>query len=79
MEREVPPGYVRHGEQGIKLVDPEACPVGHRWGEPGWQRKHEPCAEHHGHPSWWCHCGREQFLREDGAIVEQLECQRPLA
>lgn len=75
MEHEIPPGYVPWGEQGMMLVDPTECPVGHRWGEPGWQRRHEPCPIHNGHPSWRCHCGRELFLRkEDGAIVEQLDC-----
>jgi hypothetical protein len=72
MEREVPPGYVPWGEQGMELVDPTSCPAGHPfvWGK----RSIEPCPEHHGHPSWVCRCGRELFLREDGTIVAALGC-----
>ncbi len=75
MDRQVPPGYVRWGEQGIRLVDPQACPAGHPWASDGsWQRKHEPCGDHGGHPSWRCHCGRWLYLREDGQIVQELDC-----
>lgn len=75
MEREIPPGYVPWGELGMVLVDPTLCPGGHPFAFG--QRGYEPCAEHRGHPSWVCACGREQFLqREDGAIVGELECQQ---
>lgn len=80
MEREVSPGYVPWGKQGTKLVDPERCPDGHPWATDGtWQRGYEHCSDHRGHPSWRCPCGRWMYLREDGTIVEQLGCQRPLA
>lgn len=73
------PGYEPWGEQGSRLVDPQACPDGHPWAKDGtWQRWYVKCGPHRGHPAWRCHCGREQFLRrEDGAIVEQLDCVEP--
>jgi hypothetical protein len=78
MEREIPPGYAPWGEQGIVLIDPTECPAGHPWADDGWQRSFSPCYGHGGHPSWRCHCGRMQYLRrEDGAIVEQLDCVDP--
>lgn len=75
MEREVPPGYVPWGEQGIRLVDPEQCPAGHpfAWG----QRAFSHCVQHRGHPAWRCKCGVELFLREDGRIVADLACREP--
>lgn len=78
MEHEIPPGYAPWGEQGMVLIDPVACPAGHPWADDGWQRGYAPCSEHRGHPSWRCHCGREQYLRRnDGAIVEEMPCVDP--
>jgi hypothetical protein len=77
MEREMSPGYEPWGEQGSRLIDPQACPDGHPWGSGGWQRSFSPCRDHAGHPSWRCHCGRWQYLREDGEIVETLACVEP--
>lgn len=69
------PGYEPWGEQGSHLIDPRACPDGHPWASNGaWQRGYRKCADHEGHPSWRCHCGRWMYLREDGVIVDELGC-----
>lgn len=71
MAREMTPGYERWGEQGSRLIDPKACPDGHPQKTDGTcQRGYSPCGEHGGHESWRCWCGRQMWLREDGAIVD---------
>lgn len=75
---EMTPGYEPWGEQGSRLIDPEECPHGHPWGDPGWQRTYAFCSEHRGHPSWRCHCGAMLYLRRhDGEIVDALDCLDP--
>lgn len=70
---EIPPGYRPWGQQGIALIDPTDCPAGHRF--KFGSRGYETCAPHHGHPSWRCACGIEQFLEQGtGRIVPELDC-----
>lgn len=69
---EVPDGYERWGEQGLRLIDPEWCPQGHPF--EGGSRGFVPCVEHDGHPSWRCPCG-QKIYRHAGEFVGELDCQ----
>lgn len=69
---DVPDGYERFGEQGLKLIDPVLCPAGHpfEWGQRG---SLAFCLEHGSHNTWWCRCGLKIY-RVEGAFVSELKC-----
>lgn len=71
---EVPDGYEPWPDPvngpGLRLLDPEMCPAGHRfnWGV---RQSLARCAQHGEHNTWMCACGR-WIWRVDGVFVGEM-------